>query len=72
MPSSNPDTILVSHVLATLPQNIDQRRAVLNALVQCLHEPDSHPAVRQLLADLDNHITQLRELNLGNAGTEVA
>lgn len=72
MPSSSPDSILVSHVLATLPQNIDQRRAVLNALLQRLNQPDSHPAVRQLLADLDSHITQLRELNLGNAGTEVA
>lgn len=56
------DAILIDHVMATLPENITERRRVLNAL--CIRAPKNHPktkAVASILSHLDMHMISQRE-----------
>lgn len=65
---TTPDAILTAMVLDHLPRDVDQRRAVLNALSQRLAPTSPEwTTVSELLSSLDAHISQLRELTLAAA-----
>ena len=69
----DPWTNIVNHVMRSLPSGVDARLSILKSLDEVL--PTTHPAaqtVKDSRFGLEHHITQLRELNLGNAGSEVA
>jgi hypothetical protein len=53
----NPHTIIADRVLASLPSDIDTRRAVLSALVAVLpRSSDRRPVAVQLLTALNTHL----------------
>lgn len=63
------DKILLEHILQTLPTDIHKRRALLNALANRLdRKSDAMESVLSLLAGIDQHLNQLRELALGGEG----
>lgn len=62
---NDPWNIVLRRVLVAMPDRIDERIAVLTALVALV--PNSHPAnqeIRQSLKDLDSHLIRQRELAL--------
>lgn len=57
--------LLIAHVVETLPQDIGERRRLIEALIYCM--PSVHTAqkdLRQLLFHLDRHILAQTELAL--------
>lgn len=57
--------VVLSRLLATMPQSVDERKILLTALVAVVPtKHPSHDAVRAVLRDLDMHIWRQRELAL--------
>jgi hypothetical protein len=59
--------------MRTLPAGVEPRLSILKSLDEAI--PATHSlaeTVKDARFGLEHHITQLRELNLGNAGSEVA
>lgn len=62
---NDPWNVVLRRILVSMPDIIDERIAVLTALVALV--PNSHPAkqeIRQSLKDLDSHLIRQRELAL--------
>jgi hypothetical protein len=57
-------TITIQHLAATLPRDIDQRRALLQDAIALLPEETAQP-LQELLVSLENHEAYQQRLALG-------
>lgn len=60
--------IVVAHTVATLPDDVHQRRRVLNAILECIPAGKAPAELRSMLGDLDRHLIAQRQLGLDFSG----